>query len=729
MKLKQKLGKTINRLLLSTCIIGAAINVSYVNKSFSAPISIEDLAKFESITNVTVSPDGKHISALVGAPNQKWPVISIWDGEDLTKAPIWIPSATNRIIQVGFLSNDKISFITEQPITRGDGRLTYTYKLYVAGIDGKNIIEPFHKTGTKNKEIREQMEKGISVGIFNSNLYNEDELLISTTNPENFSTEIYRFNTKTGETNMVAREGEQWEFDSSGVDLTTGIPMIRRKFEVKSDGEYYAIVQVRDAKTNTWVEHPPLGFKAKERISINIIGFDEDPNHLLVQTTRGNNNKGIYVYDLTTKEFDKEPLYANDKFDVTNIDIKYDYAAKKIAEIRGITVNGSAPVQIMFEPKWSELMQKFKNTFPGTNVYIDVAKRDENSAIAIVDSPSLPTEYYFYHNGKITKLGSKRPWIDPKTLGKSEWITYKARDGLEIPAILSLPPGYDKSKGPIPLIVHPHGGPWARDEMTWDDSGWVPFLTTRGLAVLQPQYRGSEDLGDKLWKAGDFEWGQKMQDDKDDGAAYLVAQGIADPKKMAIFGYSYGGFAAIAASVRPNSPYKCAIGGAGVSSLDRIGNLWGSSPFSNDVQGRTVKGMDPIKNVAKANIPIMLYHGDRDRQADTDHSRIFYKAMKAAGKDIEYTEIKDMHHTMPWRPEWQRQSLALIENYLKSDKCGILSKQFKIVQICTKLMRLIACFGMLSKQAFSFLCVSNDTVAMNFALNVLQQCCQKLTIV
>jgi dipeptidyl aminopeptidase/acylaminoacyl peptidase len=265
-----------------------------------------------------------------------------------------------------------------------------------------------------------------------------------------------------------------------------------------------------------------------------------------------------------------------------------------------------------------------------------------------------------------------RPWIKNENLGKGEYVTFKARDGLEIPALITYPPGYTPDKGRIPLVVHPHGGPWARDDMGWDGSGWVQFMATRGVAVIQPQYRGSAGWGDKLWKAGDGEWGQKMQDDKDDAAQYMVNRGIADPKRMAIFGYSYGGFAAIAASVRPNSPYNCAIAGAGVSSLDRLGNLWGDGLVQREVQGKTVDGMDPLKNVGKANIPIMLYHGDRDRQADYDHSVMFARAMKEAGNDVEFHTIKDMWHTLPWRYEWHKQTLTLIENYFKSPKCKIM---------------------------------------------------------
>jgi dipeptidyl aminopeptidase/acylaminoacyl peptidase len=144
----------------------------------------------------------------------------------------------------------------------------------------------------------------------------------------------------------------------------------------------------------------------------------------------------------------------------------------------------------------------------------------------------------------------KRPWIDPDDIGEQKWVSYTARDGLKIPALLDLPAGWSKEQGPLPLVVNPHGGPWARDYAGWDASGWVPFLTSRGFAVLRPQYRGSTGLGRKLWVAGDAEWGLKMQDDKDDGAQWLVDEGIADPDKMVMFGYSYGGFAAVAAAVK-----------------------------------------------------------------------------------------------------------------------------------------------------------------------------------
>ena len=188
---------------------------------------------------------------------------------------------------------------------------------------------------------------------------------------------------------------------------------------------------------------------------------------------------------------------------------------------------------------------------------------------------------------------------------------------------------------------------------------------------MQPQYRGSDGWGRKLWLAGDGEWGQKMQDDKDDGAAWLVQQGYVDADKIAIHGYSYGGFAAIAASVRPNGPFQCAIAGAGVADLGKLSNLWGDNRIQRIVQGNTVDGMDPMKNTDKIDIPIMLYHGDYDVRVPIFHSRDFYNAVKGKMPSSEFIVFDQMGHQYnKWRPEQTAEVLENVERFLTTT-CGM----------------------------------------------------------
>ncbi|MEZ6030474.1 MAG: prolyl oligopeptidase family serine peptidase [Hyphomonadaceae bacterium] len=268
---------------------------------------------------------------------------------------------------------------------------------------------------------------------------------------------------------------------------------------------------------------------------------------------------------------------------------------------------------------------------------------------------------------KVLGIGSERPWVKPETLGDRSLVYYDARDGLKIPAFLTLPPNFKKGDPAPPAIVLPHGGPWARDFIGWDRSGWTQFLATRGYAVLQPQYRGSDGWGHNLWLAGDGEWGQKMQDDKDDGANWMVQEGYAAKGRIAIFGYSYGGFAAFAASVREGGPFKCAIAGAGVSNLTRISNNWGENRLQRAVQGRTVSGMDPQQNTSKLAIPILIYHGDRDVRVPLFHATDFYNAVKDTGM-AKLLILKDMGHQLDkWTTENHRDSLKAIEDFLTKD--------------------------------------------------------------
>jgi dipeptidyl aminopeptidase/acylaminoacyl peptidase len=160
-----------------------------------------------------------------------------------------------------------------------------------------------------------------------------------------------------------------------------------------------------------------------------------------------------------------------------------------------------------------------------------------------------------------------------------------------------------------------------------------------------------------------------MQDDKDDGAKWLVDQGIADPNKLVIFGYSYGGFAAVAAVVRPNSPYQCAIAGAPVADLTKLGNNWSENRLQRLLQGRTVTGMDPMKNVDKANIPVLLFVGDRDVRTPSWHAENFYNAVKDT-VPAQFELIPDMPHSMPWYYRQQVEMYGYMEEFLEN-QCGM----------------------------------------------------------
>jgi dipeptidyl aminopeptidase/acylaminoacyl peptidase len=635
----------------------------------TSPLQIEAIAEHPAISGLVLSPDGKHMAGLVGTKQHKWPVISIWEVDNLSKPPVWIPSDRMRPRNVAFLGNDRLLFFADQPFTYGSLR-TFTVQAIVTDVQGRTFEQPFATKGTLSDLAREAEKFGVNFSIFqDGSIANPTRYLIARENIDLGTTEILGLDTKTMQVERAARAANTENFVLA--DIRDGQLMVKQTIR-STGGGWQVVFEIRNRASGSWEEHPALGYPIKERYTVNPIGFfDADPNKLYISTNRNSNFTQIRIYDIATRTWEAEPAFASPDFDIVDVLGHYDREAKTLTGALAYTIDGPARKTVFVDDYWAAIQKTLDNQFRGSNVTLTSRNKRLGRAIVTVSGPRQPPAYFILFNGKELKLiGKSRPTMDERTFGDTVYVTYKARDGMTIPGLLTLPAGYNKARhGPIPAVIHPHGGPWARDYITWDSSGWTQFLTTRGYAVLQPQYRGSDGWGMALWKAGDQQWGLKMQDDKDDGAAWLVQQGIADPKRIAIFGYSYGGFAAVAASVRPNSPYQCAIAGAPVADLQRLGNLWGANRIQRELQGWTVTGMDPIRNVDKGSIPILLYHGDRDRQADTVHSQLFYSAMKSAGKDAEYVEIKDMWHQLPWWPEWHRQSLSLIENYLKGPKC------------------------------------------------------------
>ena len=268
--------------------------------------------------------------------------------------------------------------------------------------------------------------------------------------------------------------------------------------------------------------------------------------------------------------------------------------------------------------------------------------------------------------------------LPPAWITQKQPIDYKAADGLPIHAYLTLPPDAALNGRPaknLPLIVLPHGGPWVRDHVDFD---WqTQVLASRGYAVLQPNYRGSGGAGIAFMDAGNGEMGRKMQTDLSDGVRYLVAQGLADPKRVAILGASYGGYAALAGATLDPGVYRCAVSIAGPSDVGAIISYLLESTNNMDtpavVAWRRVLGdrsgwdaISPAKQAAKAYCPILLIHGTDDTVVPISQSQRMESALKAAGKPVEFVTYKGQDH---WetigsaRIDMMKAALAFLQKY------------------------------------------------------------------
>ena len=648
--------------------------------AYAGPIPIEDLARQPALQSVSMSPDGKHLVALIPSPgNPEETALASWDTDALGGAPKVVTPSGERMkfIAAGALKSDQILAVGRQEWTGqlggcGEGSVsgatkTFVVKTYLTDQSQKTFNEAF-TDNTRKLGVSEQtqrcLELGGSASLVNMLPLDPDRVIIRQLSEISLTANYYLYNLKTKETELLFRGGTRAQ--PALFDPRTGKVLAKTQIEPVS-GDYDQQILILDPASGQYVLQKPLLSRLSNRHTVEVAGVDDATGKYYVLTDLFSDKVQVHLYDAKAQAFDREPVLANPNFSIASL--VFSTRPSTFNQVVGFTLDGPALQTIYVDPTLKSIQDTLKQAAPGRQIDITRLNDDFSRILFRASSPDAPPNYYLLlDRKKVVSLGSERPWVAKGAVGEQRWVTYKARDGKEISAILDLPAGWKEGDAAPPAIIHPHGGPWARDYMQWDPSGWVALLTSRGYAVLRPQYRGSSGLGRELWIAGDREWGQKMSDDNDDGAAWLVSQKLAAKDRIAIFGYSYGGFAAAAATVRPNSPYQCAIAGAPVTDLARLGTTWSDNRLQRILQGQTVKGMDPMRNTASANIPVMLFVGDRDVRTPSFHAQGFYDAVKDK-VPAQFHLIADQQHSMPWYPRQQRETLGLIESFLKKD-CG-----------------------------------------------------------
>ena len=666
---------------LAPSLLALSLSVACAGAFARQPIKIESIAHLPEIQSVSMSADGKNLVALVVAPGSKGQdtALSVWSLDNIDGGSKITPSGDRmKFIAASAIKADRILVIGRQEWTGqlggcGEGKttgatMTFVTKTYLTDTSQKKFDEAFASNARQlglSEDVQRCLELTATASLVNTLPLDPDNVIIQQVSGMSLSGSYYLYNLRTGETKLLFKAGGR---SSPGLfNPRTGEVLTRTQLEPNGAGEYEQRVLIRNPQSGEFEVHDNLTRKLSDRYTVDIVGMDEKTGKFYVLTDLFSDLVQAWMYDPATRKFEDEPLLAHPQFSIGGLILGSQ--PSNFNRVLGYVVDGPQREVTYVDPAMAGVQGMLQKAFPGQTVSLNGYNDDMSRVLFTTQSnKDAPAYHVLLDRKRVVTLGSQRPDVNPADIGEQRWVSYPARDGMTIPAILDLPAGWKEGDGPLPAIIHPHGGPWARDYAGWDGSGWVPFLTSRGYAVLRPQYRGTSGLGRKLWLAGDAEWGQKMQDDKDDGAAWLVRQGIADPQRIAIFGYSYGGFAAAAAVVRPNSPYQCAIAGAPVTDLTKLGWSWSENRLQRILQGRTVKGMDPMQNTDKANIPVLLYVGDRDVRTPSFHARGFYEAVQ--GKvPAKFALIPDMPHSMPWYPRHQTQTLGLIEQFLQQD-CG-----------------------------------------------------------
>jgi dipeptidyl aminopeptidase/acylaminoacyl peptidase len=340
----------------------------------------------------------------------------------------------------------------------------------------------------------------------------------------------------------------------------------------------------------------------------------------------------------------------------------------------GVSTELDKPTVAWLDPTIGAVHGTLAKVFPGKAVTLQGWSTDRQRFVARVAGPAAPGAWYLFDAGRkeVSPLGDEYPELAGVPLGTTRWITYKAGDGMEIPAYVTTPPGL-AAGAKAPLVVLPHGGPTSRD--TYDFDFIAQFLASRGYIVLQPQFRGSWGFGAAFENAGLGEWGGKMQTDLLDGVQALAAQGLIDPSKVCIVGASFGGYAALAGvSLHPDA-YRCAVSIAGIGDLGQLiveqGRLYGRQSGSLAELKKTLgqatpdklTATSPARQAARVKAPVLLIHGTEDTVVLPDQSRTMAAALKTAGKPYELLLLEGENHYLT-RSATRTQMLEATEAFL-----------------------------------------------------------------
>jgi dipeptidyl aminopeptidase/acylaminoacyl peptidase len=338
-----------------------------------------------------------------------------------------------------------------------------------------------------------------------------------------------------------------------------------------------------------------------------------------------------------------ELAYSNDKVDVDNV-VRVGRGQKII----GVTFAEASRQIIYFDDEYKKLAASLSKAIPNLPlIQFSGASADGRKLLIFAGSDSDPGRYYVYdkqdHN--LSEIMLVRPQLENVKLASVKPVDYAASDGAAVPAYLTLPPG--KAAKGLPAVVLPHGGPSSRDEWGFD---WLAqFLANQGYAVLQPNYRGSDGFGDAWLQGNGFRSWQTSIGDVTAGAKWLVSQGIADPNKLAILGWSYGGYAALQSAVVEPNLYKAVVAIAPVTDLGMVKEE--ARGFTNETlvaefigTGPHIQQGSPLQNVTRINAPVLMFHGDQDINVGISQSRAMDRRLKEAGKQSDLVVYQGLDH-------------------------------------------------------------------------------------
>lgn len=458
-----------------------------------------------------------------------------------------------------------------------------------------------------------------------------DHVLISHNKRDAKVFDVFRVNLKTGAATLVAQNPGNiigWSTDHAGrVRLaTTSDGMLTSLLYRDGDkGEFRTIITV-DYKTQV----RPLFFSA-------------DDKRFYALSNRGRDKAALVLIDPARP--DAEQLL----FEHPEVDLGGATWSRLRKTLLAAEYQTARSERRFFDKRTEALFKDIESRLPGYEVILQSSNKAEDKFIVAAFNDRTPGSRYVYdaRARTLSKLADINPWLAERDMAPMVPVAYTSRDGLKINGYLTLPAGRPAKN--LPCIVNPHGGPWARDG--WGFNPEVQFLANRGYCVLQMNFRGSVGYGRQFWEASFGQWGLKMQDDVTDGVQWLIQQGIADPKRVGIYGGSYGGYTTLAGVTFTPELYAAAVDYVGVSNLftflNTIPPYW--KPMLEKMHAMVghpekdkerLTATSPALHAERIRTPLFIAQGARDPRVNKAESDQVVEALKKRGVDVQYM-VKD----------------------------------------------------------------------------------------
>lgn len=602
----------------------------------------EDFSQLPDVSRLVLSPDGKKLASTIRINVDKTQGVAVQivnlDNSE-KKISLFTDNSEYFFNWIGWKDNKTLMVAVFTPTERDNwinGRAvrfkTRDHDLILIDTETDQITRPISSNFLKRYKIRPSVRNWVVDSLPDD----PDHILMEFPGFDRGlmrDAVVYKFNIKTQKASLYQ------ETMSNVSNWVTDQQHRVRIGQHYKDGEVE--IQAKDVDADKW--RSLWSYKVFSEQQLDVLGFGVNPDELYVRAYH-NKRQAIFKVNLKDPDLKRELIVEDPKYDVKGRLI-YSPVSKAVIGVSSLEEGGTH----FFDKDLQGLQKKIDKAIPGNRNYIYSLSDDLKKFLVFSTSSSDSGTYYLGQTNpvKLDAVAYSYKKLTPELMNKVQRVEYVARDGLKIEAYLTLPKNGPQKN--LPTLMFPHGGPHARDNDAFDY--WAQFFASKGYAVLQMNFRGSDGQGIELRNAGLKNWGKEMQDDVEDGARKLIADGIANPGAIGIVGASYGGYAALMGIVKTPDFYRCAISVNGVSNVfDLVKDnraFWLSyNPIDEQIgnDNTTLRAISPVNFAAKIKAPVLLVHGTDDRQVEIKHSYQMRDALQKASKDVTFVELPSEDH-------------------------------------------------------------------------------------